>query len=77
MDRILTKDNLRRRSVIVIDWCCMCKKSGESTSPFVTLPDCEGVMEFYIQLIWSLVGHAKRCYGSFSLLVGWSVVDQR
>jgi hypothetical protein len=23
-------DNLRKWYVIVVDWCCMCKKSGES-----------------------------------------------
>jgi hypothetical protein len=27
---ILTLDNLRKRKVIVVDWCCMCKRSGES-----------------------------------------------
>jgi hypothetical protein len=32
MDRILTTDNLRRRWVIILDWCCMCKNSGESLS---------------------------------------------
>ena len=31
MDRILTMQNLRRRHVMVIDWCDMCKVSGEST----------------------------------------------
>jgi len=23
-------DNLRKRYIIVIDWCCMCKKSGKT-----------------------------------------------
>jgi hypothetical protein len=32
MDRILTMENLRKRHVIVLDWCCMCKESGESSS---------------------------------------------
>ena len=32
LGRILTIDNLRRRHVIVLDWCCMCKESGESIS---------------------------------------------
>uniref|UniRef100_A0A2N9JAL9 Reverse transcriptase domain-containing protein n=1 Tax=Fagus sylvatica TaxID=28930 RepID=A0A2N9JAL9_FAGSY len=32
LDRILTTDNLRRRWVIIMDWCCMCKNSGESSS---------------------------------------------
>jgi hypothetical protein len=30
-DRILTVQNLRRRQVMVIDWCYICKASGEST----------------------------------------------
>jgi hypothetical protein len=28
--RILTVDNLRKRGLIVVDWCSMCKRSGES-----------------------------------------------
>jgi hypothetical protein len=30
LDKILTHDNLHKRNVIVIEWCCLCKKSGES-----------------------------------------------
>jgi hypothetical protein len=30
LGKILTHDNLRKRNVLVIEWCCMCKKSGES-----------------------------------------------
>jgi hypothetical protein len=30
LGKILTLDNLRRRHVIVMDRCCMCKRSGES-----------------------------------------------
>jgi hypothetical protein len=29
LGKILTHD-LRKRNVVVIEWCCMCKKSGES-----------------------------------------------
>ena len=32
MDSILTTNNLRRRRVIMLDWCCMCKNGGESAS---------------------------------------------
>lgn len=28
--KILTHDNLRKRNVVVIEWCCMCKKNKES-----------------------------------------------
>ena len=30
LGKILTTDNLRKRWVIVLDWCCMCKRCGES-----------------------------------------------
>jgi len=30
LGKILTHNNLRKRNVIVIEWCCLCKKSGES-----------------------------------------------
>jgi hypothetical protein len=30
LGKILTLDNLRKRGLIVMDWCCMCKRSGES-----------------------------------------------
>jgi hypothetical protein len=30
LGKILTLDNLRKRGLIVVGWCCMCKRSGES-----------------------------------------------
>jgi hypothetical protein len=30
LGKILTHDNLHKRNVIVIEWYCLCKKSGES-----------------------------------------------
>jgi hypothetical protein len=27
--KILTLDNLRKRRVIVVEWCYMCRRSGE------------------------------------------------
>jgi hypothetical protein len=32
LGKILTTENLRKRRVIILDWCCMCKSSGESTN---------------------------------------------
>jgi hypothetical protein len=29
--KILTNDNLRKRQVVLVDWCCLCKKDGESS----------------------------------------------
>jgi hypothetical protein len=30
LGKILTMDNLRKKNIIVTEWCYMCKKSGES-----------------------------------------------
>ncbi|XP_040992740.1 uncharacterized protein LOC121239540 [Juglans microcarpa x Juglans regia] len=30
LGKILTTDNLRKRQVIILEWCCMCKKAGET-----------------------------------------------
>jgi hypothetical protein len=35
LGKILTVDNLRKRHVIVIDRCCMCKKNGESVDHLI------------------------------------------
>jgi hypothetical protein len=30
--KILTHDNLRKRSILIVEWCCMCTKNGESVN---------------------------------------------
>ena len=30
LEKLLTIDNLQKRNLIIIDWCCLCKQSGES-----------------------------------------------
>jgi hypothetical protein len=30
LGRILTLDNLRKRNIIIVDRCCLCKRDGES-----------------------------------------------
>jgi hypothetical protein len=32
LGKILTTDNLRKRRIIILDWCCMCKADGESVN---------------------------------------------
>ena len=29
LDIILSKNNLRKHNIMIIDWCCMCKRSTE------------------------------------------------
>ena len=31
LGQILTNDNLWKRQLFVIDWCCMCKRDGETS----------------------------------------------
>jgi hypothetical protein len=35
LGKILTCDNLRKRNVVVVEWCYMCKKSGEFIDHFL------------------------------------------
>lgn len=30
LGKILTANNLRRRNIILVNWCCMCKVDGEN-----------------------------------------------
>ncbi|XP_041002530.1 uncharacterized protein LOC121248205 [Juglans microcarpa x Juglans regia] len=45
LDKILTTDNLRKRQVVVLDWCCMRKKHEESVDHL--LLHCE-----VVKVIW-------------------------
>ena len=35
LGNILTTDNLRKRGCVVLDWCYICKKNGESVDHFL------------------------------------------
>ena len=34
LGKILTNDNLRKRRVVLVNWCCLCKIDGESIVPW-------------------------------------------
>jgi hypothetical protein len=48
LGRILTAENLRRRRVIIVSWCCLCKVDGESINHL--LLHCA-----YAKELWDLV----------------------
>lgn len=33
--RIFTINNLRKRNIIVVEWCCMCKRSGKIVDHYI------------------------------------------
>jgi hypothetical protein len=69
LGKILTMDNLRKKNIIVMDWCCMCKKSGESIDHL--LLHCEVAMEVWnmvfqlFGVMWVMPGRLKDCLGSW------------
>ena len=70
-EKILTIDNLRKRRVFIVDWCCMCKVHGESVNHL--LLHCDVAQE-----LWSLIFSMFRIAwvmpkGVVDLLSCWSV----
>ena len=53
LEKILTMDNLRKRNVVVVEWCCLCKKSGESIDHL--LLHCEVACDLWVS-IYNLFG---------------------
>jgi hypothetical protein len=56
--KILMLNNLRKRNILVIEWCCMFKKSGESIDHLVI--HCEVAKEFWSSILnlFGVVGYA-------------------
>jgi hypothetical protein len=46
-EKILTLDNLRKRGVLVVQWCCMCKRGGKFIDHL--LLHCEVVRELWVR----------------------------
>jgi hypothetical protein len=61
LGKILTLDNLRKRNIIVMEWCCLCKKSGESIDHLFL--HCEVAfrdVECVFSVIWCCLGYASQ-----------------
>jgi hypothetical protein len=54
--KILTMNNLRKRRVIVVDRCCMCKRNGDSVH--YLLLNCEVACAMLNVLVWAVLGYA-------------------
>jgi hypothetical protein len=53
LEKILTMDNLHKRHIMVVEWCCLYKKSGESIDHL--LLNCEVMRELWSS-IFNLFG---------------------
>ena len=77
---ILTLDNLRKEDIIVTEWCCMRKRSGESIDHL--LLDCEvasKVWNMVCQLFgvtWVMPGGLIECLGGWRGQKGNQIVLQ-
>lgn len=47
--KILILENLRKRHVIVVDWCCICKRSGKTIDQL--LLHCEVTRELWVLIL--------------------------
>ena len=43
---------------MLVDWCCMCKRNGETGSLASTLLNILRVMEYGVFPVWGSLGHA-------------------
>lgn len=58
LGKLLTVDNLRKRRVVVVDWYCMCKTSGETTNHLLLYCSVERVLVLRALSIWNELGNA-------------------
>jgi hypothetical protein len=61
LGKILTTENLRKRRVTILDWCCMCKSSGESVNHL--LVHCPVAWELWSLWFWSFLVRTGLCLG--------------
>ena len=70
LGKILMIDNLQKQWLVVIDWCCMCKRDGETIDHLLLHCPIARVVEFGFFLVWGCLGDATRCVGMAGLLDG-------
>ena len=69
LGKILTIDNLQRKTMWLLDWCYTCKCIGELVDHLLLhCPVCFGIVVYGVGSIWILLGDAKDCCWVVSLL---------
>ena len=68
LGNILTIDNLRKRQILILDWCCMWKKWEISWPPPNPLLYCFWFMVYGVYFDWYSLGYAENSGGAVGLL---------
>jgi hypothetical protein len=67
-EKILILDNLKKMNIIVVDWCCMCKKSGNLLITFFFIVKQQENYEVCLFICLLLI---RLCLEGWDLLVSW------
>jgi hypothetical protein len=69
LGKILTHDNLRKWNIVVVEWCYMCKKNGESVDHLLLHCEVASALWHFIfswfGLHWVMPGRVKDLYASW------------
>jgi hypothetical protein len=74
LEKILTIDNLRKQHIMVVKWCCLCKKSGKSIDQL--LLHCEVARELWnsiynlFRVVWVMPRRVIDLLNSWGAQVG-------
>jgi hypothetical protein len=80
LGKILTHDNLRKRNAVVIEWCCMCKKNGESIDHL--LLHCEVACDLWSYILilfgveWVMPRTVLKLLTNWGALVGYGCAKE-
>jgi hypothetical protein len=69
LGKILTADNLRKRYIVLVSWCCMCKADGESVDHL--LLHCSVAKDFWDMLFAMFGVHWVMPYRVIDLFACW------
>ncbi len=78
MGKHLTADNLRKRAIIFVDWCCMCKFNGKSVAHHsYLLLYLLGVTWVMPHSVLAMLESCRDTVGSFRGVLVWGLAPSR